>query len=249
VATQPIELNCAAPGAYSLTVGQAAAPVLVPQFIAKKCTHDSIVNAMGYWPAHPEASIVVYDQETGDCTLMRDITSDRAPVIEANLVPSADVMSWQINGAGWSSHDLARHIRFHREMLVECDHKTLIASLEDFKAKIISEIEKFDQADGTKRSASIDRQIVVKNKPEKFSIHGALYVGTAPITMEIGVRYEQQNSTSVLLHLECEDLSAYDEHIRTKMGEHIQQVAEEKGYLFIVAGDNQLNIPIQALTK
>ena len=106
-------------------------------------------------------------------------------VILGSLQSSKEIQEFGINtGKTWEPEKLSMFLKMHRACFVtKTENMTLVSLLKNFKAKIVSDVEKAKEENGSKTDNY--SQVVDSNLPKSFKIKIPLFKGSDPEEIEV----------------------------------------------------------------
>ena len=106
-------------------------------------------------------------------------------VILGSLQSSKEIQEFGINtGKLWEPEKLSMFLKMHRSAFVtKTENMTLVSLLKNFKAKIVSDVEKANEENGSKTDNY--SQVVDSNLPKSFKIKIPLFKGSSPEEIEV----------------------------------------------------------------
>ena len=151
-------------------------------------------------------------------------------VILGSLQSSKEVQDFGINtGKTWEPEKLSMFLKMHRACFVtKTENMTLVSLLKNFKAKIVSDVEKSKEESGSKTDNY--SQVVDSNLPKSFKIKIPLFKGssTEEIEVETYADIDGRNASLTLISAGAtETIDNVKNNIIDETLNHIREVAPD----------------------
>lgn len=200
------------PGIAEVTILKGDAPKQ-PSIVPNQIQISGNLKAPGvFWRARHELydyddCHVEYSKASGEIALNLDITTPYPGKVIGKLVLNPDLEAFRIGTLQCSPKELAKFLKMKRAFFSDKDqHRTLVAELNNLKAKIEGEIEQIQDTRGNKREM-IEKKVTT-NISMAFDLEMPIYLGyeSKKFKVEICLDSTDASITSWMESMELEDL-------------------------------------------
>jgi hypothetical protein len=185
----------------------AALPVKEPQKICIVGQIDAISRYVSQRKnVDKTAAVILVNRDKMTIVLDEDPKSAYCNSVKGVLELSEDFKKWGINTeVTYAPEELADHIRMNRLAFEKYEQANkLVSEMRNFRAKIEKQIE--DKDDKRGNTATVRRQTVTSNLPEKFKLKLSIFKGQKPVSIEVEIEINPSTLECYLISPQAQEV-------------------------------------------